>query len=261
MRDVLLLLVALVAVVLHFNSFREYVFEDAYITYRYADNLATGKGLTFNPGERVLGTSTPLYALLLAALGFLGCDIPTVAALLYALAISLVALAGAAILRRFGHPNIAVLYALLVLWGCGMRLRFFGMETMLHSLLLIVVVMAALDRRETLAGILLGLSFLVRYDAFMMVATLFVLLWIANRRIPWRIYLTAAVVVTPWLLFAQVYFGSVLPNTLGAKTDSVAAPDYLYESLGRLSEAFFSPIFRFLSVGCRLSRRRSCSLR
>ena len=243
----MLVVLALVAAVLHFTNFRDYVFEDAYITYRYADNLATGQGFAFNPGDRVLGTSTPLYTLLLAALRFLGCDLPTSAALLFSLALSLVALAGAAILRRFGHPNIAVVYALLILWGCGARLRFFGMETMLHSLLLLVVVMAALDRREILTGVLLGLAFLVRYDAFMMVATLFVLLWIANRRIPWRVYAAAAAVVLPWLVFAQVYFGSVFPNTLGAKTRAETIPDYLYESLGRLSEAFFSPLFRFAS--------------
>src|SRR3990170_6336850 len=42
--------------------------DDAYITFRYARNLLAGNGFVFNPGERVLGTTTPLYTLLLAAL-------------------------------------------------------------------------------------------------------------------------------------------------------------------------------------------------
>ena len=42
--------------------------EDFLITLRYAENLAHGQGLVFNPGERVLGTTTPLYTLFLAAI-------------------------------------------------------------------------------------------------------------------------------------------------------------------------------------------------
>lgn len=41
--------------------------DDAYITYRYTRNILAGNGFVFNPGERELGTTTPLYTLLLAA--------------------------------------------------------------------------------------------------------------------------------------------------------------------------------------------------
>src|SRR5437879_8677865 len=39
--------------------------DDAYITFRYARNLAEGLGLVYNPGEWVLGTTAPLWAMLL----------------------------------------------------------------------------------------------------------------------------------------------------------------------------------------------------
>ncbi|NTW09540.1 MAG: hypothetical protein HGA28_08240, partial [Anaerolineaceae bacterium] len=42
--------------------------DDAFITYRYVQNLLSWQGLVFNPGEQVLGTTTPLYALLLSVL-------------------------------------------------------------------------------------------------------------------------------------------------------------------------------------------------
>src|SRR5436190_20120991 len=41
-------------------------FDDAYITYRYAQNLATGKGLVFNSYERINSTSSFLYTMVLA---------------------------------------------------------------------------------------------------------------------------------------------------------------------------------------------------
>ena len=39
-----------------------YVCDDAYITFRSIDNLLNGFGLTFNPTERVLAFTNPLWA-------------------------------------------------------------------------------------------------------------------------------------------------------------------------------------------------------
>ena len=40
--------------------------EDFFITLRYAENIAAGHGFAYNPGIATLGTTTPLYTLLLA---------------------------------------------------------------------------------------------------------------------------------------------------------------------------------------------------
>ena len=45
--------------------------DDAFITYRYARNIASGQGFVFNPGERLLGTTTPLYTLSLVPVALL----------------------------------------------------------------------------------------------------------------------------------------------------------------------------------------------
>ena len=42
------------------------VFEDAFISFRYSQNLADGHGLVFNVGERVWGYSNFLWTVLLA---------------------------------------------------------------------------------------------------------------------------------------------------------------------------------------------------
>lgn len=41
--------------------------DDAFITFAYAQNLVEGNGFVFNPGERVLGTTAPLFGLFVAA--------------------------------------------------------------------------------------------------------------------------------------------------------------------------------------------------
>lgn len=43
--------------------------DDAYITFRYAQNLLAGNGIVYNPGEAVLGTTSPLYMLVMAGMG------------------------------------------------------------------------------------------------------------------------------------------------------------------------------------------------
>lgn len=45
--------------------------DDSYITFRYARNILAGNGFVYNPGEHVLGTTTPLYTILLVLLGAL----------------------------------------------------------------------------------------------------------------------------------------------------------------------------------------------
>ena len=41
-----------------------FVQDDAFITYRYARNLARGEGLVFNPGERVEGYTNFLWTVM-----------------------------------------------------------------------------------------------------------------------------------------------------------------------------------------------------
>jgi len=49
--------------------------DDAYITFRYANHIAQGMGFVYNGGERILGTTTPLYTLLLAGAKAAGADL------------------------------------------------------------------------------------------------------------------------------------------------------------------------------------------
>ena len=58
-------------------------YDDAYITYRYAVNLAQGHGLVFNQGERMDSASSLSYVLLLAGAHGLGLhDLETVASVI-----------------------------------------------------------------------------------------------------------------------------------------------------------------------------------
>ena len=119
------------------------------------------------------------------------------------------------------------------------------MEIPFYLMLLFASFRAALDGRRTATGLLVGLAFLTRYDAAVFAVSLFAILLWRNRRVPWREGLCALGVVAPWLVFAQLYFGSVFPNTLAAKTGEVKTVEYMFESVVRQIYAFLSPFFHF----------------
>jgi arylsulfatase A-like enzyme len=183
-RDVGLVVLAILAAALGARAFRDYVFEDAYITYRYAENIAAGRGFAFNPGERVLGTTTPLYSLILAGAGRLGLDIPTAGTVLSCLSLAAAALCGAWILWRHAHPGLAVLHAVALLWGVGGMYVFTGMETAFYSLLLHAAAIAALRQKPVVCGALVGLACVTRYDAVVFAGVLLALWWLGKRRLP-----------------------------------------------------------------------------
>src|SRR4029434_11019494 len=62
------------------------VYDDAYITFRYARNLATGVGFVYHAGEWVLGTTSPLFGVLCSLFFSLHLPMPTSVVLLNILA-------------------------------------------------------------------------------------------------------------------------------------------------------------------------------
>jgi hypothetical protein len=227
---VVLVLLVVANAIIDWLAYHEFVFEDAYITYAYAESIASGRGFVFNEGERVLGTTTPLYTLLLAILRLAGLAPPLASGVIFWVSLAGFAALGALLLRRLGHPGLGLLYAFVLMLGPLDLRRLYGLETPFHSLLLLGAIAMAVRRRPWLTGLFLGLAFLTRYDGFLLSVCLLPLWWLVDRKPPWRTAVCALAVVLPWLVFAQLYFGSVMPNTLEAKAGETDAAAYLYEA-------------------------------
>lgn len=215
--------------------------DDAYISYRYAENLMEGKGLVFNPGERVEGYSNFLYVLLVSG-AFLATNRDGVyffsvfANLIFALCAFLIFTGY--LRQRLGEVSAmggAFLFALcLPIWVAVAS----GMETCL-VLLLYIAIWVSVERlveapgsgHASLLCALMLLSVLARADGFLVpgLATLYLLI---KRR--FRLALTCALPLTVFLgmyeAWRYAYYGYLLPNTYYVK---VAGP-----LLPRVSHAF-----------------------
>ena len=193
------------------------ILDDAMITFRVAENLAYGRGFVYNLGERIQVTTTPLYALVLAAGVWIFGDAPRAALVLnIALAVAIPVLVydlGRRLAGRITGVGGAVLLSLSPLLVIA-----FSMESYLYVALILASMDAYAAGRVRLAGVLVGVTALVRGDAVLLGACMLTFDFLAHRRLRWQLIAPAIALPAGWYLFALLYYGSPFPATLGAKT-------------------------------------------
>jgi len=199
-----------------FFGFKYWAYDDPFITFRYADNLRSGLGFVYNPGERVLSTTTPLYALLLAGLGYLWSNLPHLSNLISALSLALGGFFLYLIGKRWKEP-LAGLSAAVLFPFFPLMVSTFGAETCFYVMLILGAFAFYAGERYHWAMALAALATLTRTDGVLVAAVLGMDFLIKHRRIPWRSVLLFALLVAPWYLFSWGYFGTPFPVTLAAK--------------------------------------------
>lgn len=231
--------------------------DDAYITFRYARNLLAGDGFVFNAGERVLGTTTPLFTLLLAMLGaFTGgvnANFPQIAAIISAIADGITAV----LLLKLGtrlSSRWAGIAATLVWCISPYSVTFAigGLETSVYVLLLIALFYSYLQRRYTLAAGLAAAALLTRPDALLFLAPLTLdRVFLASRRGDPKPNLNEVFAffapLLSWGVFAWLYFGSPIPQSLLAK--SIAYRLEPLSGLVRFLQHYATPFLEHLTFG------------
>jgi hypothetical protein len=200
-----------------FLFWRDWVYDDPFITYRYANNLIHGLGFVYNPGEHVLSTTTPLFTLLLASLAVLWPNIPQAANLVSTVCIAVGALFLFGIARLLKSPLVGI--AALLLYPTSLfLLNTLSSETPLYIALALAAYFFYLRENYSLAASFSGLVVLTRPDGVLVPAILAVdFLLHKSRSIPWKAVALFLILTFPWFFFAWVYFGSPIPTTLFTK--------------------------------------------
>ncbi len=230
----LLLGAAALAVVLRAATFWHSGFQadDAWITYRYARNLAAGEGFVYNAGEWVYGTTTPLLTLLLAGAEWLGLPLPWAALAINLAATAVILWAAAHIMRRRADAWLLALGLVLIAAGPSQILwSVSGMETALFTAFLLTGVAAYVERDWRWLAVAGAGAFLTRFDGLVFwlavaVSELALFALARRRRVEVRGLGAAAslkgaglavLLAAPWLVFAGFYFHDLVPNSVWAK--------------------------------------------
>lgn len=224
---------------------RHYVTDDTFIHLQYAQHLAHGEGFVFNPGERVYGSTSPLWVLMLADGIAMGLDGLQVSKILGALAtLAALVLWWRLVHRTIGSPWLRVLSTLTWATHAWMsRWSLSGMETPVAVALVLggFVAFTASDpwgARPRLASLLWALAALARPECMLLLMLWAALLvvehgWRGGFEHAIRGLWPAAVVYGGWLAFARGYFGTFWPNTLAAKVAGGEGLAYQLEQLTR----------------------------
>lgn len=226
--------------------FSHWAYDDPFITYRYAYNLAHGLGFVYNPSERILSTTTPLFTLLLVPFSLLNFDLSRVAVFFGAISISsgglllwylasswkpaLVGWAGIALYTTF-----PLLYATL------------GSETPIYITFCLGSFMFYARQRYNWTAVFCSLATLTRPDGILVPLILAIDFLLRDRQsIPWKPVLLFLGLTLPWFIFAWLYFGSPIPVTLIAKQHqggmSISLPfarGFLYWARGYAQQWFY----------------------
>jgi hypothetical protein len=253
-RLLLLLLIAVAAGWI--EHFAVYQVDDAYIVYRYAENLARGEGFVFNPGERVEGVTCFLWTLALAPFAAAGLALPRVAPLLTGLAgLATLLLLPAVAARLDGRarsdagdlaaPALLAVLPGFAIWSAG------ALETVPYALLVTAALRLHLRERArggfAGSGIAMGLAALVRPEAPLLAAALALDRLLARGRDGRPHWAAAAGMLGLVLLaaagitaFRRLYFDAWLPNTYDAKTG--AGLGFQLENGARYTRSFLSAL-------------------
>ena len=214
-----LLLILTISVRIAFWLTTNTTLEDALITFKYAENLAQGNGFVYNLGEHVLGSTTPLWIIILAALKsvtnfdiiasskVLGIvfDCSTIAILYFTLI-------------NISNRSIAIFFALLFCTNPDIiMICTSGMET---SLLLLGMAFGifGLIWKNSFFGFGLAIALLTRIDAAIFMGCMLASAIIIEKKWALKEFILILFLALPWFIFSLYYFGNLLPQSLLAKS-------------------------------------------
>jgi arabinofuranosyltransferase len=230
--DLALLTMIIAAVILLFAlANAEVDVDDAYIAYRYAQNLAAGRGFVYNEGERVFGITNVLWAFVIGVISAVT-RAPTEAVSNF-LCLGFLILTIILSYLNLRKHGISIATSLLFVALClssplYLLICTLGMETSMYAFLILAGAAAAAAEKRFLAGLLAGLAFATRPDGLaVLVAVLGLQIfeWLREPEAKRKVLASAMVrvlagfgfVALPYLLFCLIYYGQLLPETLAAK--------------------------------------------
>ncbi len=244
--------VCFVLIVLH-----AFLTDDTFITLRTVDNFIHGRGLTWNPGERVQAYTHPLWMLLLSGACFLTREFYYTT---YAVSLLVSGAFLGLFVRLHGKDFRSLVLALLALTASKSFVDYgtSGLENPLLHLLLCIAYWVLWDRpgdrnQLFLLSALTAAGVLTRPDALLLfLPALGSAAWRAGRDLVSVRSVGALVAgfspLSCWQVFSLVYYGSVLPNTFYAKLNTgVTLQEYVAQGFRYfLSTSATDPLIFFL---------------
>lgn len=217
----------------HYTFYHKWLLDDVYITLTFAKCIARGQGFIFNHPPPVLGTTSPLLALIIASLSKVlpFASIPQIA--VFFSSVCWIGIGWVFLLFRksFGIQLWQAAVIGLCILSSGW-VQFLGMEAYLFALLLVLSIALLYAGFFISSGVTAGLLFLTRGEGILIVAILigysFIREYLAEKKLAvstgvpaLKVCVGCCVPLIVWAVYALYNFGNIFPNTLAAKIAQV----------------------------------------
>lgn len=220
------------------------LFDDAFISFRYARNLATGFGLVYNLNERVEGYTNFLWTIVLAAILFFQLNPIALSKLLLLISTFIILMLMLSFGKKAAIPEgsaplgfALLLYAVM---GCQSRFIVSGMETLFFTMFLFASLYSFLfSPQSTVTGVLFALTAMTRPEGilYFLIALIYAVSQTLNRGAfklnehahtlfgqekpsvghIFRLLGSFFLVYGLYFAWRYHYYGDLLPNTFYAK--------------------------------------------
>lgn len=195
-----------------------YLFDDTFITFRYAENFANSNGLVYNLSENFLGVSTPIYALFCSLLAFLKVDL-TLFISYFNIAFELISIH---LLIKYLKLNSKVLNILIVVMISVspylLRVTLGGMEANLFFLSSIISIILFTNKKYYLMTLITSVTCFIRPEGIVLISILIVLLLIKKEyKLILKLIPIGTIVASIGLTIIYLNYGVLLPQSVSAK--------------------------------------------
>ena len=222
-----------------------HITDDAYITMRYSRNLSGAGVMSYNPPDAVLGTSSPLWTLVLAGGAVVGAA-PESTAVAVASVADLTSIVMILASPAGGSLPALTAAATIAAWPAYVVYAVSGMETSLYVATIVGFMSAVSRKRGVAAAVAASLACLTRPDgALLAVMGIAWASWLYGKRGAFRFTGVVALLCLPWLAYAFFRFGSAVPTSVLAKA---SAHDPWTASFQSLSAYFLTGFYGSITV-------------
>ena len=231
MHAIIILIICLFS--FHTYFFSNYVTDDAYISFRYLENLKEGKGLVYNPGEKVWGFTNFLWIMFLFPLTEMNID-PLLGARIIGVICNVLSLFlvlfGFGSLMKYGTRNILG-SLFLVTHGAFLLQSMSGLETSFFTLLVLYalyILGKAINKKSPrlffFLGLIMALATLTRPEGLFLSGLLIGHVMISPKSVglPLKLIMKRYLIGFLPVILAFVgsmflYYGTFWPNSINAK--------------------------------------------
>ncbi|MBA4313188.1 MAG: hypothetical protein C0417_11225 [Chlorobiaceae bacterium] len=245
---------------------QRFIQDDAFISFRYAQNFINGEGLVWNTNERVEGYTNFLWTMLMSA-GMI-CEMnPITCSYFFGLlffAISLIVTYKTARLLFKSHDS-----AFLIMLFLGLNYTFLafatgGLETQMQTAFLVSCFYLTIKIMNIpqvgvinylYLSIVLSLAVLIRLDSGIIVVPIVIFTVIkiysqdSSTALKFKrivtLFIPMALIIGTWFIWKLSYYGNILPNTFYVKASAITSP---IKGLKYVSTFFFSYLLFPLAV-------------